>query len=93
MKSKKTKVSVDQLIRHPYHEKTYDMISSDYLERSIKETGNQPVFPIVCTPIPEHQNPEFFNVISHRGMCLNLFGGPLGIFPSFYFSFQTFYKS
>ena len=44
------KVSIKNLVQHPYHNEVYKSRSNEYLEESIKRTGNEPIYPIVVVP-------------------------------------------
>ena len=48
-------VSIESLVQHPYHNEVYKSRSNEYLEESIKRTGNEPIYPIVVVPNPDKE--------------------------------------
>jgi len=64
MKNSLVEVGVDQLIQHPYHQSVYQVTTDDYLEESLKRTGNEPVYPIIVVPVISPELPDLYWVVS-----------------------------
>ena len=64
MKKEVLKISVDQLLQHPFHQLVYGMTTDDFLEESIIRTGNEPVYPIVVVPMNKPELPNYNWVVS-----------------------------
>jgi DNA modification methylase len=64
MKNSLVEVGVDQLIQHPYHQSVYQVTTDDYLEESLKRTGNEPVYPIIVVPVINPTIPDLYWVVS-----------------------------
>lgn len=61
---KNLKVGVDQLLQHPFHQLIYGTTTDEYLEESLKRTGNVPVYPVVVIPMYNPELPDLYWVIS-----------------------------
>ena len=59
-----SKIHVDQLLQHPFHQKVYQFPTDDYLLDSIKRTNNEPVYPIIVIPMNNPERPDYYWVVS-----------------------------
>lgn len=64
MKNSFVVIEVDKLIQHPYHQSVYQVTTDDYLEESLKRTGNEPVYPIIVVPVINTEIPDLYWVVS-----------------------------
>lgn len=57
-------VKINSLIQHPYHQKVYGDVTNESLLKSLKRTGNLPVYPIIVVPMTNPDTPDLYWVVS-----------------------------